>query len=216
MADDGLDTVEYQRNADDLVAVVRHISLGKRSRSAAVLYVGFAAFMLITAWGPAVYLHLTGVGFQFDWWFSIGVTAAVVIGGALLEWLRRQPRFIIKRLIRAGSERRLLGPVRLRIEPVGIDYEDSGSSGLLKWVAVSRIDVTSDYGFFMLGADNAVPVPRRAFARDEAFAAFMDLARKHRQAAPAFETECPKCRYPLHDGAIGCPECGWRRQVENA
>lgn len=61
--------------------------------------------------------------------------------------------------------------------------------GKIKWIGISKIEKTAEYGYIYLSTIDAVIVPKRAFPNEEGFNAFMQEAMNFAASA---NTESPQ------------------------
>jgi len=117
-------------------------------------------------------------------WWPFLLVAPLSLSLFLLRWksiLRRN----IERMIAEGSNRALLGRKEVTITPVEITAAGELRSTTVRWKAVERIEVADEYAYVYFSALEAVILPRRAFAGEAEFAAWVETARKHQAQALA-------------------------------
>lgn len=216
MAHDDVIQVEFSLSEDDLVRACQYLTEGSRRTRArrlgtrVTVVVGLILFAILFA-RLSVFEEKTGV---MLWWRSALLLAIIP---AFLIWHNRYwaglPRRTVRKSLARGYGRDAIGRWRFELDPGGIRYAGPFGETRCVWRSISRLDVNDEFALFYLSEENAVPVPKGAFADEAEFRRFAETAARYREAAPAFEPKCPKCGYDLTGAATGgCPECGWRRE----
>jgi len=144
---------------DDHVALVLHVTkhhapLRKQTARLRLMSVGTVVIGLVV---------LIGL-FQENW--IGGVIFATIVG--TIWWFvfpllqRRTTAGQLRRLARERGGLGAEGPVRLSVDESGIREERTGTTTVVGWEAVERIDETDDYAFVFSSPLEAMILPRRA------------------------------------------------------
>ncbi len=146
-------------------------------------------------WGGYLFVIALGLGLWL--WLCVGTTLGLanlvfpvlfcVIYLPLWAFLaygwKRRTALRVKHFAKRPENRRMLGWRRCSLQPDGLTLTTEDTSLTIKWEGVSRIAQTEEYGLLFITPRSAVIVPRRAFAAEEDFLAFVRMARAFRKAA---------------------------------
>jgi YcxB-like protein len=98
---------------------------------------------------------------------------------------RRKVRKIVAGMIGEGRNRTLLGRQRVTISPEGISRSSDFDQSTISWSGIEQVVKDKNYAFVYTSALSAIIVPRRAFADDIGFDAFVMKATGYHQEAGA-------------------------------
>lgn len=140
--------------------------------------------------------------------------AGVLVWSSIRGW-RNAPSALIDSLIKGSSEKAVLGSVRLTISHEGVCEEKEFFTLSYRWAGIETIERADGQVLLKTGTHNAFVIPDRAFENEADRDRFIAAAKAWRQDHSSLQTACPQCGYNLDRlTREGCPECGWRRQVE--
>ena len=156
-------TLEFEVTEDDFVDFAsyyyRYSAEGKRGR-ARVFLLGAALFSLF------IYMEWEnpehGVGEPWKFAVYIGSAVFTVAAAYALYYYGFRP-FIIRRVARSDTYRKMLGPTTLTIARRGITIRNEDGQGLMPWSDVHHIGETNRYVFLLVGPMRALIIPERAF-----------------------------------------------------
>jgi len=123
-------------------------------------------------------IAVKGSGGSADFLWSLLVSIPLYIA-CYPFLLRRAQRTAVERLIAEGQNRDQFGKKQVTITPIEITAGGDLTSTTVRWKAVERIEVAEAYAYVYFSALQAVIIPRRAFASDEEFSAWVETARKY-------------------------------------
>lgn len=125
----------------------------------------------------------------------------------ILRAITRNPRTVVRSMLREGQNRGLFGPRVVTITPRDVRELWRNGESRWHWEIIERVEATRDYVFILTSAHGGLPVPRRAFDSDAEFQRFADTSRRfHAAVAPG---TCKKCGHDLTGTTQDrCPECG--------
>jgi hypothetical protein len=164
---------------------------------------------------------------------AIGAAFAAFLLWALprVDFLGKQKREALAR-VRAADVSDFVGPTTVAVSPEGVVVRARGREMTLGWsvASVASVGGTQGDGAYVLvqyAQGGGAIVPRRAFASDEAMAAFVERAQAWWRAGqvPAgqrlkryladLDVARPTCGYGLRGvGGEWCPECGRKLVLE--
>lgn len=98
-------------------------------------------------------------------------------------WYRLKVRGLVARMVSEGANRGLFGTHRVTLAPEGLSEVSGQGTTMTPWPVVERIVVSPDHAFIYINALAAVIVPRRAFANEADFDAFVATARRYQEQA---------------------------------
>jgi len=115
---------------------------------------------------------------------------ALLIGAAvhlsLFPWrFHSATRRAVRALMREGKNLCLYGPQRVVLTPQDVARYTQFGHAAWYWSAIERIEATDRHLFIFVTASSAFLVPRRDFAGDAEFQAFVETARRFHRAAEA-------------------------------
>ena len=144
-------------------------------RIALIGLVTLAAFQVVTRWRHEESLA--------DW-----TDFAVVFSFVYLLAFPLIMRWTAARNFRSAPFAKMREPTQLEISPDGVRSRGGVGESAIPWSAIIDIDVDADAGYLFLFKNNALIVPRHAFAEDAEFDQFVVAARGYRDAAGAAST----------------------------
>jgi hypothetical protein len=77
------------------------------------------------------------------------------------------------------------GLIRLSISREGIEYVTADRRHVVKWAGILYVALQPPHAFFAVSEYSAYVLPARAFASDDEFRGFVDLARKYKEGQPS-------------------------------
>ncbi|WP_395139837.1 YcxB family protein [Armatimonas sp.] len=168
-------TINYDLTEEDLVDYQLHFArtIGHLKRSKQVMAIlgavlGILGILLFTIGKVA-----QGVG-------SLLYALFLFFFAPLMQKTMQQN---LKKLVRKGYYKALLGSTQLTLTPKGIKTTNGMSESLMYWGAVEQL-VESDTNFFVqFSAGVNLVIPKRAFATQTHGAQFLKMAEEYRQAA---------------------------------
>lgn len=178
--------VEYELSAEDLTALRRHMQKRGPNRQQYWLFTAYGIILLLFAVISAfvrylvplplgVYLGLLLLGIGVGSWMTL-------IGLALYTQLRA-PNAFRKALQQRSYAEKVLGWRRFSIDAQGICNKSEISCVIFLWKGIDKIVTTSEHTFIYVTKSAAFAIPRRAFADDRAFDAFVEAAKQFHSAA---------------------------------
>jgi len=182
--------VEYSLSPDDLVAF--HQYDPRRATSAAGTSRGSQLVAMLLAMGCLGALALAGIAVVAGRWSS-QILHLLLLG--LLAGVAAVPILFRERLLssytrwyyrHAGSQ--YFSPQRLKLTPEALIISSAAAETTTRWEGIERITVTHDYAFFFNSQNSAFLLPRRAFANEQDFLAFVEAAQRYQEAARAAKT----------------------------
>jgi hypothetical protein len=170
--------VEFSLTPADIGAALKFFRergpLGRRRQKTngwwVAALVGLAA---VAVWlgqdDPRVWERLTG-------WllaFLLGMLSGLLLllAMARLTQRRQRQRWATDKRYAALFQQR-----RLTISPEGVRVVSPTTESFTRWPGFCQIGSTDEHAFFFITPENAIVVPRRAFATDEAYDDFVNLA----------------------------------------
>ena len=154
----------------------------RHSPSTRAIQVRFVVFILAIGLAALVYKLIRPEAPDVLWSVPLGCG----IGAALFPFsFRRSLRRNVLAMLKEGRNRGLLGTKEVTLTPAEI--RSTGAMGMTTtaWPAVERVVVDGDVLYLYISSVSAVVVPRRAFAQDADFEAFVETARKYQVEAAA-------------------------------
>ena len=153
-------------NRDDFVALARQIRQ-ERMQLYSHIAIGLVGLMIVTFGLNWL------IGLALPWWqVGLGLIAAALL------WALASPQ-VQGLLIRYSAHRmRNLDPLSFAVVAEGFEARSDRGHSLVKWSAVHSIAVDDARLFVLILRDSAYIVPRRAFAADADFDAFVRATRE--------------------------------------
>ncbi len=208
--------VEFELTEEDLIAFNRkHLMQSRRLWAWRAVFLACASsFVILVLWFLLPFLYglygstVNFVGYQV----FAGVLFGLLILYDVLRW-RNASRRLVRKMLRDGHGRSVLGQHRLSISSDYVCAETPAGEEKSKWHAIWKIVATNEYAFIYNTPHSALVVPRRAFGTQDAFTAFVKQAGEFHQNRQDYGLVCEKCGFDLRGVTeLGCPECGWRRE----
>lgn len=105
---------------------------------------------------------------------------------AFYPWLySRQLRSRVRKLVREGQNRGILGTHTMTLSPNELAYRSEWGHGVLYWPVVERIDETENHVFVFVSSMYAFAIPKRDFETVQECEEFVQTARRYREEAGA-------------------------------
>lgn len=167
-------TVRFEFTQADFIG----FNLYHHKHSPATRAIKVRAMGLILAYGAAalIFKFLQPNFSEILWCVAAGsVLHALIFPAAFQRSLRRN----VERMLSEGKNKGLLGQKEIALTPA--EVRTTGSMGMtaIAWLAVERVVVDGDALYIYISAVSAIVVPRRAFAQEAEFEAFVETARKY-------------------------------------
>jgi len=169
--------IHYVMTRDDYVAMsAALLAPSLRSRLIRV-----AAFLVIAL----VFLFIAGRGYEdferfwivissrMPWWFYLlfPAVALLMLVSHRLIWLTA--RSFYRKIAAAEKE------VTMTVDASGIEAQSPDLKSNIGWSAIQRVIPVRDHVFLAISKREALIVPRRGFASDAEFAAFLPFVARH-------------------------------------
>lgn len=178
--------VEYDLTVDDVIAQKlshdRHSAAVQRSRLG-FLWIPTAFLLLfsVTLWVFEIIRNPNSIGPSQDVAviFGLGVLYFLTVLSLLRFYLPSRTRRMVRRLFVEGKYKELLGSQRITLSAEGISTENDAGTTSRPWSTVEQIAVgESDVSLYCNGIATMI-VPRRVFATDAEFGAFVETVRQY-------------------------------------
>lgn len=97
--------------------------------------------------------------------------------------LKHTTKFITSRLLSESPKNACLGRCEITISKDAILGNSADSRSTLSWRAIDKITVTDTTAYLHIGPGTAVIIPKRAFATEAEFTAFVEQAKQYKKQA---------------------------------
>jgi hypothetical protein len=179
--------VEFVVRRDDVMAYYEYMS--HHSRGPAWGRITGRGWALVVCLGLLCALSLY-LCIREDWPLStiLGPLVFLVPLLAMLLSLHLMRRQVVGHLLRGGLEKAAdesgkLGWKRVTLTPEAVLAASENSSTAIAWAGVEKIVIAGEQALLFDSPTSALIIPRRTFADEEAFRAFVATAQRYRDAA---------------------------------
>jgi hypothetical protein len=188
--------VEYDLVQDDYVALNIHLNTHRSTGRRLAIARWILMVLQIVLLGVVFYPQLAsgGIGLVMGLLPIVGVAGLwiVVVPYVYRRWITSQVQAAIT------SQKTGLGHHSLTLTSQGIADRTQQGESTTSWYEVEELVTTHDHAFFYTSVTTAHVVPRRAFANDDAYDAFVEQATELRESIQRHRSASELGKEPPH------------------